>query len=250
MNVQMSKPIIFFDIETTGLDISKDRIVEIYAKRIFPNQAEDEFYSKVNPEIHVPQQAVKVHGLSNDVLKNEPTFQQIGQKLFDFFQNCDVGGYNIIRFDVPFLIEEFLRNDFENPLEDANFADSMLIFHKMMPRNLAGALHYYTGEKLENAHSAKADVLATIEIFNSQLHRHSELPSNVKEIEKFSMNGRSVIDFGGYFVKDQSGDIVFNFGKYRNKKALDHTDYLDWMLNNDFPIQTKQFIQSLLNTTN
>lgn len=250
MNIHLERPIVFFDLETTGTDVSKDRIVELYAKKISPDGSESEYYQLINPKMKISYGASKVHGITNEKVASEPSFEEVAPIIFEFFKHCDVGGYNILRFDVPILIEEFYRVGMEQPFSQANFVDSMLIFHKMVPRSLAGALHYYKNKELENAHSAKADVLATIEVFQAQLEKHKQLPKQTNEIENFTLNGKTIIDFAGYFVKDQSGDVVFNFGKHKNKIAVQESGYLQWMLNSDFPIQTKRVIQNILDNKN
>ena len=249
MKLQLERPIVFFDLETTGTNVSKDRIVEIYAKKLFPDGDEKELYQRINPDMQVPDEAAKIHGLTNEILAFEPYFEDVSEEIAAFFTGSDIGGYNVIRFDVPLLIEEFLRNGLDNPLENANIIDSMAIFYKMVPRTLSGAMSYYKNKELANAHSAKADVLATIEVFEAQMKQHEQLPQTTKEIERFSLGGKEIIDFAGYLVKDRSGDIVFSFGKNRNKKVTENKDYLQWMLDSDFPIQTKRIIQQILDDT-
>lgn len=240
------RPIVFFDLETTGTNLSKDRIVEIYAKKIGHGK-EEEFYQRINPNMQVPYEVAKIHGLTNEILAFEPYFEDVAHSILDFFKGCDVGGYNIIRFDLPILIEEFLRIGVENPFTKSNVVDSMFIFHKMMPRNLAGALRYYKNEELKNAHSAKADVLATIEVFLAQTERHQELPKTAEDLENFVLDGKEIVDYTRYFSKNTNGDIIFNFGKHKNKVAKMEEGYLKWMINNDFPLQTKRIIQQILN---
>lgn len=246
MNLQLECPIVFFDLETTGTNVSKDRIVELFAKKIHPQGQEEEYYQLINPNMEIPYGASKVHGITNEKVAFEPYFEDVAPAIAEFFSGCDVGGYNILRFDVPILIEEFYRSNLENPLENANFVDSMAIFHKMVPRSLAGALKYYRNKDLVNAHSAKGDVLATIEVFEAQIQQHDQLPESTEKIEQFTLNGKTIIDYAGYFVKDQSGDIVFNFGKHKNKIASQEQSYLQWMLQSDFPIQTKRVIQKII----
>ena len=246
MNLELERPIVFFDLETTGTDISKDRIVEIYAKKIHPNGAEEELYHRINPNMPIPVGASRVHGLTNEILAFEPYCEDVAEEIADFFTNSDIGGYNIIRFDIPILVEEFVRTNLNNPIENANLVDSMSIFHKMVPRSLAGALKYYKDKDIENAHTAKADVLATIEVFTEQLNKHNEIPKTTGDIEEFILNGRKIIDYAGYLMRDKSGDIVFTFGKHKYAKAVENKDYLNWMLNSDFPLQTKRVIQQLL----
>lgn len=245
-NLNLKRPIVFFDLETTGTNLAQDRIVEIYAKKI-GQENEEEFYQRINPNMQVPYEVAKIHGLTNEILAFEPYFEDVAQNILNFFKGCDVGGYNIIRFDLPILIEEFLRIGIENPFQESNIVDSMFIFHKMMPRNLAGALRYYKNEELNNAHTAKADVLATIDVFLAQTERHKELPKTAQEIQEFVLGGKEIVDYTRYFSKNKDGDIIFNFGKHKNKVAKTEEGYLNWMINNTFPLQTKQIIQQILN---
>lgn len=244
--ISLEKPLIFFDLETTGTNVSTDRIVEIYAKKFLPNGDEQELYHLVNPGVEIPYEATKVHGINNERVAFEPYFEDLKDELYTFFQDSDLGGYNILRFDLPLLAEEFLRIGIDDVFDQSNVVDSMLIFHKMVPRTLAGALMYYKDEEIEDAHSAKADVLATIDVFEAQLQKHTQLPQTTHGIQEFTLNNQDIIDFAGYLKRDMSGDIVFNFGKNKGQKIQDHQDYLQWMLSSDFPAQTKRKIQQLI----
>lgn len=245
--IQLEKPLVFFDLETTGINVSHDRIVEIYAKKFMPDGDEVEYYRTVNPGIPIPAGASQVHGFTNESVASSPSFSEIKDELKEFFHHVDLGGYNILRFDVPILVEELLRVGVEGLFDQSNIVDSMIIFHKMVPRNLAGALRYYKNEELNNAHSAQADVQATIDIFEQQVKVHADLPASTIGIQNFMLNNQEFVDFAGYFKKDMSGDIVFNFGKHKGKKVSNETGYLEWMLQSDFPAQTKRKIKHLLN---
>ncbi len=245
--IQLEKPLVFFDLETTGTNVSKDRIVEVYAKKFNPSGEVEEYYQIINPGIPIPLEASNVHGFTNEKVAFEPYFADVKHDIQTFFHNVDLGGYNILRFDVPILVEELLRVGIEGLFDHSNIVDSMIIFHKMVPRNLAGALRYYKNEELNNAHSAQADVQATIDIFEQQVKMHAELPATTLGIQNFMLNNQDFVDFAGYFKKDMSGDIVFNFGKHKGKKASEEPNYLEWMLQNDFPVQTKRKIKQLLN---
>ncbi len=244
--ISLEKPLIFFDLETTGTNVSKDRIVELYAKKFYPNQSTEEFYSLVNPQCTIPSSASAIHGITNDQLNKQPTFQDLKEDLLQFFSNSDLGGYNILRFDLPLLVEEFFRIGIEDLFDESKVVDSMLIFHKMVPRNLAGALRYYKNEELQDAHSAQADVLATIEVFDAQVQQHKNMPHTAEEIQNFTLNNQDFVDFAGYFKRTSEGAIVFNFGKNKGKLASSEPDYLQWMLNSDFPAQTKRKIKQLI----
>jgi len=245
--IQLDKPLVFFDLETTGTNVSKDRIVEIYAKKFMPDGQEVEYYQTINPGVPIPPEASAVHGFTNEKLAFSPYFEDVKEELKAFFNNVDLGGYNILRFDVPVLVEELLRVGVEGLFDESNFVDSMIIFHKMVPRNLAGALRYYKNEELTNAHTAQADVQATIDVFEQQVKIHNDLPTDIKGIQNFMLNNQEFVDFAGYFKKDMSGDIVFNFGKHKGKKLSEEVGYLKWMMNNDFPAQTKRKIKQFLN---
>ncbi len=245
--ISLEKPLVFFDLETTGTNVSKDRIVEIYAKKFLPNGSTEELYQKINPGIQIPIEASRVHGITNETVAFEPYLEDFKDRLVHFFNDCDLGGYNILKFDVPILVEELLRVGVEDIFDNSSIVDSMIIFHKMVPRSLAGALRYYKDEELKDAHSAKADVEATINVFIEQVNKHHQLPKSTEEIQRFTFNNQQLVDYAGYLKKDMSGDIVFNFGKHKGKKVLEEQGYLEWMLQSEFPAQTKRKIKQLLN---
>ncbi len=247
MKLELVKPLVFFDLETTGINIQRDRIVEICAIKVMPDGNREEYYALINPLVKIPKAASAIHGITDQDVADKPSMLDLASEINDFFANSDVSGYNILRFDVPFLAEELLRTGIEKPLEDAQFIDVMTIFHRKVPRSLAGAMLYYRNETIENAHSAKADVEATIKVLESQMERHDDLPVKSDELANYVLDGKGIVDFAGYFRKDDSGDIVFNFGKHKGKKVETEQGYLQWMLNSDFPEHTKRSIQKILN---
>ncbi len=244
--IELKRPLIFFDLETTGTNISNDRIVELYAKKFFPDGHHEELYTLVNPNMTIPYGAVQVHGITNERVAFEPYLEDLSDQLVAFFKDSDLAGYNVLRFDLPLLAEEFARLGMDDFFDDVHVVDSMLIFYKMVPRTLAGALRYYKDEALDDAHSAKADVLATIEVFEQQMKQHDHLPQSTEAIEAFTLNNKELVDFSGYFAYDDNGAIIFNFGKHKGKLATNEPDYLHWMLNSDFPAQTKRKINKLI----
>lgn len=246
MDLQLDKPLVFFDLETTGVSVTKDRIVELYALRINVDGSRDEKLQRFNPGMPIPAGASAVHGIYDNDVADAPTFVALSADLAAFFEGCDLAGYNALRFDIPLLAEEFIRAGITQPFQHARFVDPMVIFHRMVPRTLSGALRYYRNEELENAHTAKADVLATVKVLESQLKVHDELPNSTEAIHHFVMNGREIVDYAGYFIKDMSGDVVFNFGKHKGKPIASEPGYLKWMLEGDFAQHTKLIAQEYL----
>jgi len=246
MNLELDKPLVFFDLETTGINITTDRIVEIFALKYYQDGKTEEFYSRYNPGIPIPADASAVHGIYDSDVAFEPYLKDVATHIVNFFEGCDIGGYNIIRFDVPLLAEELIRAGVQNPLNNVKFIDPMVIFHKKVSRSLSGALKYYRNEDLKDAHTAKADVLASIKVLESQLKVHEDLPKNSAALHQYVMNGREIIDFGGFFTKNNSGEVVFNFGKNKGKSLKSEPNYLKWMIKNDFPEHTKIIAKNYL----
>lgn len=246
MKLKLDKPLVFFDLETTGTNIIEDRILELYALKYFPDGKTEEYYSRYNPGVHIPAAASAVHGIYYEDVAFEPYFADVVDHVTTFFDGCDLGGYNIIKFDVPFLAEELIRAGVTQPLEGARFVDPMVIFHRKVSRSLAGALKYYRNEELENAHAAKNDVLATIKVLESQLEKHNDLPGTASEMHNYIMDGKELIDFAGCFTKDRSGAVIFAFGKHKGKPISSEPGYLKWMLTNNFSEHTKQIARQHL----
>lgn len=242
MKLQLNRPIIFFDLETTGVDIINDRIVEISLIKVLPNGDTEQKTRRVNPEMPIPPEATAVHHITDDDVRNEPTFRQLAKSLAKIFEGCDIGGFNSNRFDVPMLDQEFQRANVDFDFSRAKFVDVQTIFHKKEPRNLVAAYRFYCGKELDGAHSANADTQATYEVLLAQLERYEDLPVTVDKLAEFSSQNRNV-DFVGRLVYDDKGREVINFGKYRGRVAEEvlKTDpsYYAWILNGSFTKNTK-----------
>ena len=254
MRLELKNPIIFFDLETTGINIASDRIVEISYLKVDLNGNETIKTMRVNPEMPIPEKATSIHGISNEDVKDEPTFQEIAKSLAKDFEGCDLGGYNSVRFDIPLLAEEFLRTGVEIDMKRRKFVDVQVIFMKMEPRTLGAAYKYFVGKDLTNAHSAEADTLATYEVLQAQLDRYSNLENDIGKLAEFSAHNRNV-DFAGRIVYNEEDVEVFNFGKYKGKAVKDilqsDPGYYGWMMNGDFPLYTKKVLTSIkLNSIN
>lgn len=247
--LNLKRPLIFFDLETTGISTSQDRIVEIFLIKILPDSSEDKRHYLVNPGIPIPEKASSIHGIYDKDVADKPSFKDLAPELIKFMENCDFGGYNSNRFDFPLLVEEFLRAGFDPDVENRKFIDVQRIFHLMEPRTLAAAVKFYCNKELENAHSAEADTRATYEVFKAQLDKYPQLENNLDTIHKLS-GQNNLVDLAGRIVLDDKGNEVFNFGKHKGKrvdevfKKLD-PNYYEWMMNSDFPLQTKKVLTKL-----
>ena len=236
----------FFDLETTGVNITTDRIVEISYLKIFPNGNEVSRTMRINPEMSIPKQASEVHGIYDDDVKDCPTFKQVAKDVAYDFEGADIAGFNSNRFDVPLLAEEFLRAGVDIDLTRHKFVDVQVIFHKMEQRTLSAAVKFYCGKELEGAHSADADTRATYEVLQAQLDRYpEELHNDIAWLSEFSSHARNV-DFAGRIVYDEKGVEVFNFGKYKGMPVVDvlrrDPGYYSWIMQGDFSLNTKQVL--------
>jgi len=242
------KPLIFFDLETTGLDVSKDRIVQICAIKI-TDDYQQEYNQIVNPQMPIPAEATAIHGITDDMAQEGLTFNKLARNgLFDFFSGCDLAGFNHVQFDVPFLSEEFARQGYLFPSESTKFVDIKTIFHKREERSLSGAVKFYCKKDHTNAHNALDDVKATIDVFNAMRTLYPDLPGTTDELHNYCFEGRELVDFAGKLTKDEQGEIIFNFGKYygKNKRVVDDLQYAKWMLNADFPANTKWHLERII----
>ena len=245
MKLNLVKPIIFFDLETTGTDISKDRIVEICYIKVYPDGKEVEYTKRINPEMHIPEGASAVHGIYDADVKDCPTFKEVAREIANEFEGCDVAGFNSNRFDLPLLAEEFLRAQVDIDLSRLRAVDVQVLYHKREPRTLSAAYKFYCGENLEDAHSALADTRATYNVLKAQLEHYDDMPNDIEALSKESSFTNNV-DFAGRFVYDENGREVFNFGKYKGMPVdavLDRDPgYYGWMMNGDFSLNTKQVL--------
>lgn len=245
MKLNLKRPLVIFDLETTGVNISTDRIVEISIVKVSPGHEDSPEVKtrRINPEMHIPEEATAVHHISDADVADAPTFRQIAHSLADFMRGCDIAGFNSNRFDIPMLDEEFNRVGVEFDFHRANFIDVQTIFHKMEPRNLIAAYRFYCGKELVGAHGAQADTLATYEVLLAQLNKYESLPGDVEELSKFSSQNKNV-DLAGRLIYDDQGREVINFGKHKGKIAAEvlekEPSYLQWILDGDFPNDTKR----------
>jgi DNA polymerase-3 subunit epsilon len=248
MNLKLSRPIAFFDLETTGINVATDRIVEISIYKIMPNGDKEIKTKKINPTIPIPIESSAVHGITDADVADAPTFAVVAKDLAKFIEGCDLAGYNSNKFDVPLLAEEFLRADVDFDVTKRNLVDVQNIFHKMEQRTLSAAYHFLCKKDLTNAHSAEADTIATYEILEAQLDKYQDLQNDVKFLADFSQ--RSVnADLIGRIIFDENGVEVFNFGKHKGKsveKVLEiEPGYYSWMMNGDFPLYTKKVLTNI-----
>ena len=243
MQLNLKNPIVFFDLETTGINIIKDRIVEISFLKIHLNGKEESKTRRINPEMPIPPESTAIHGISDEDVKDCPTFREIAKSLASQIEGCDLAGFNSNRFDIPLLAEEFLRVGVEIDFSKRKFIDVQTIFHKMEQRTLAAAYKFYCDKDLENAHSAEADTRATYEVLKAQLDRYPTLENDMKFLSEFSSFTNNV-DFAGRMIYNEEGEEVINFGKYKGQRVSDvlsrDTGYYNWIMKGDFPLNTKQ----------
>lgn len=247
----LKRPIIFFDLETTGTDIVNDRIVELALIKLMPDNSRQRFVKRINPECPIPAGATEIHGICDEDIKDEPTFKQIARELYDWMRHCDLSGYNAARFDLPLLAEEFLRAGIRPEFESCQMLDVQHIFYRMEPRTLKAAYRYYCEKDLENAHSAEADILATIEVLQAQLNKYEEHLSCELDPLCASLNdGEEIVDYARALVR-RNGTVVFNFGKHKNRIVSEvftkEPSYYDWMMKSGFSLHTKQKISEIIN---
>jgi len=261
MQLNLKRPLAFFDIESTGTNVVKDRIVEICIFKIMPDGTSDIKLRRINPGIPIPPEVTAIHGISDADVANEPTFKQLAKSLNDLLKDCDLAGYNSNKFDIPMLIEEFLRCNIDFSIKKRNLIDVQNIFHKMEPRTLKAAYKFYCSKDLVNAHSAEADTRATYEILLSQIERYSDtehtdhegkvskpIQNNMEALYQFSYNHRNA-DLVGHIVFNGTGEETFNFGKHKGKTVDEvfakEPQYYDWMMNAEFPLSTKNVIKEV-----
>lgn len=248
MILQLKKPIVFFDLETTGVKVAVDRIVEISILKIFPNGNKESKTWLVNPTIPIPEETTLIHGITNEKVVNEPTFSELSKEIHQLIENCDLAGFNSNKFDIPLLAEEFLRAGIEFNMKNRKAVDIQNIFHKLEQRTLIAAYKFYCDKDLTNAHSAKADTNATYEILLAQLDKYAELENNIDFLSEFSERGGKFADLAGFIRYNQKGEEVLSFGKYRDitLKQIwnDNPGYFSWIKQADFPLYTKNIMNN------
>ena len=248
MELNLKRPLVFFDLETTGVDTVNDRIVEVSMIKIMPSGEEVVRTRRINPQMHIPEQATAIHGITDEMVKDEPTFAQIAKSMAQFIEGCDFGGFNSNRFDLPMLVEEFLRAGVDVDFKRCKFIDVQNIFHKMEQRTLVAAYKFYCDKDLQDAHSAEADTRATYEVLKAQLDRYPDLQNDVASLADFSARGETV-DYAGRIVYNDKGEEIFAFGKHKGRRVSDvfeqEPSYYSWMMNGDFPLYTKKVITEI-----
>ena len=248
MKLHLDRPFVMLDLETTGLDISKDRIIEIALIKRHPDGTETEYCKRVNPTIPISPESAEITGITNEMVAQEPTFTEIADEIIAFIGDADLGGYNSNKFDIPVLAEEFLRVDKPFDFNKRKCIDVQNIFHKMEQRTLAAAYLFYCNGNMENAHNALYDTRVTLDVFKAQLERYPDLSNNVADLAEFSRQGAvEWADFAGRVAKNKEGQLMYNFGKHKGKTVEDVANiepgYFGWMMDADFPLFTKQVLR-------
>lgn len=248
MNLELTKPLAFFDLETTGLNIATDRIVEISVVKLMPNGDKEIKTKLINPTIPISKESLGIHGISDEKVKDKATFKEVANELNEFIKGCDLAGYNSNRFDIPLLAEEFLRAGIDFDVKSRNLVDVQNIFHKMEQRTLVAAYKFYCDKDLTDAHSAEADTTATYEILEAQIAKYGDLKGDTEFLSEFSQMTKNV-DLLGRFVFNEENIAVFNFGKHKGKAVTEvlqkEPGYYSWMMNGDFPLYTKKVLKDI-----
>ncbi|MEQ9218101.1 MAG: 3'-5' exonuclease [Cyclobacteriaceae bacterium] len=253
--LNLKNPLVVFDLEATGTKISEDRIVEIALIKLMPDGTREEKSRRINPTIPIPIESSLIHGIYDEDVKDEPSFKQIGKSLADFLQGCDLAGFNIIKYDVPLLVEEFLRANIEFDIDDRKLIDAQKIFHLMEKRNLSAAYRFYCNKELVDAHSASADTQATYEVLASQIEKYEgmevvdllgkKMGTIDNDMSKLhELTNSNMVDLAGRMIYNEEGKEIFNFGKHKGKTVsqvlADEPSFYDWMMKGDFPLDTKR----------
>ncbi|WP_185860812.1 3'-5' exonuclease [Blattabacterium cuenoti] len=248
MKLKLHRPICFFDIEATGINIGKDRIIEISILKIFPNGNQEDKTWLICPIIPIPPQSTAIHGIKDEDVAGKPKFKDVASYILKMIENTDLAGYNSNRFDIPILVEEMLRAGISFDIKKYKTIDVQVIFHKMEPRTLSAAYKYYCNKNLMKAHSSKADTLATYEILLAQLEKYENLKKDVKNLNQFS-HQKNTADLAGFVKIDEKGNEIFNFGKYKGEKVFEifekDPNYYGWIQNSDFPLYTKKILTGI-----
>ena len=255
MGLNLKTPLCFFDLETTGTNISQDRIIEIGVIKLMPNGEVIRKANLINPTVPISADSTAIHGITNEEVADKPKFKELAKEYARFFEGADLSGFNILKFDVPMLVEEFLRADVEFDYARKRIIDSQKIFHLMEKRNLAAAVKFYCHRNMENSHSAESDAEASMDILLAQVQRYENQPvedglGNIIGTIKNDMDALTLatsgemVDLAGRMIKDKKGEVIFNFGKHRGKNVLvvlkEEPAYYDWMMNGEFPLDTKR----------
>ncbi len=250
--LELTRPIAFIDLETTGVNLTNDRIVELAIVKIMADGTRIAKRRLINPQMPIPQVTSDIHGITDEMVKDAPTFKQMSNEIRQFLENCDLGGYNSNRFDIPMLMEEFLRAGVEVDLSDRRMIDVQHIFYTMQPRTLSAAYQFFCEKELVDAHSAEADINATIEVLEAQLKKYDKLGTTVDSV--LGVIGEDkIVDYARRFIFNANGKEVFNFGKYKGMVVAEvlkkEPQYYDWMMKGEFPMHTKKKLTELFNRT-
>jgi len=248
MRLNLTKPLCFFDLETTGIQITKDRIVQIAVVKLSPDGTQQKCNYLVNPGISIPKEISEIHGITDEMVRECPTLDAYAEEIIAFFGDADLAGYNSNKFDIPFLVEEFYRVGTPFPMENRSFVDVQNIFHKMEQRTLAAAYQFYCGKTMENAHNALYDAEVTMQVFVSQMDKYPTLPNDVAPLSDFTRNSPlGMVDFAGRLARNAKNEVMYNFGKHKGKTVEEilkiEPGYYGWMLEADFPFQTKDCLR-------
>tara|TARA_R110000868_G_scaffold134407_3_gene346380 strand:+ start:7247 stop:8023 length:777 start_codon:yes stop_codon:yes gene_type:complete len=248
MNLNLTKPICFFDLETTGVNITTDRIVEIAILKVFPNGKEESKTWLVNPEMIIPKEVIEIHGITNEDVADKPTFKEIAKDVYNMIKDSDLGGFNSNRFDIPLLAEEMLRAEIDFDMKNRLAIDVQTIFHKMEQRTLTAAYKFYCDKNLEGAHGAEADTNATYEVLKAQIAKYDAIENDTKFLAEFSSR-KQFADFAGFISYNKKGEECFSFGKHKGKLVTEILEkepgYFGWLLNADFPLYTKKVLTAI-----
>ena len=248
LELKLDRPLVVFDIESTGVNPRNDRIIELAAVKLHPDGAEETKTWLLNPTVPIPPETTAIHGISDDIVKDCPTFRDKADEIFDFFRGCDLSGFNADRFDIPCIEEEFARVGRNFAASQRRHVDVQRIYHRMEPRDLSSAVRFYLGRDHAGAHGAEADAKATVEVLKAQIERYGELQNDVDFLADFSSRGETA-DYAGRILYNEKGEEVFGFGKYKGRSVADvfrtEPSYYDWMMNGDFPLYTKKVITEI-----
>ena len=249
LNIKIDRPIVFFDVETTGVDVNKDRILEISAIKFMPDETSEKLYFLLNPVVHISEEASEKHGYTNENLADKPKFSDVINEILEFFDECDLGGHNSNHFDIQMLASEFKRNGYGYDLSKIKMVDTRKIYLKHNPKELTHLYKEYTGKDLVNAHSAEADVTATVEIFNAQIEKYGITTlEEADSIGKTDKKGNRFLDLDGKFIKTADSKYLFNFGPHNGEEVgIQHSGFIGWMLTKDFSDDTKRVAEILKN---
>jgi DNA polymerase-3 subunit epsilon len=248
MNLNLSKPIVFFDLETTGINIALDRIVEISILKVFPNGNKESKTWLVNPEMEIPKESSEIHGITNEKVVTEPTFKELATNVNEMIAGCDLAGFNSNRFDIPLLAEELMRAGIDFDMKNRKAIDVQVIFHKKEQRTLGAGYQFYCGKELEGAHGAEADTNATYEILLAQLDKYEDIGNTVDALSEYSTHGKRA-DFAGFILMNDQDQETFSFGKYKGRTVeevyKENPGYNNWIQNADFPLYTKKVLKGI-----